>query len=45
MEANVLVALEDVSRQVKEAGKDGTVAAEALQKRGARSRAWKRNAS
>ncbi|MCX6626603.1 MAG: S46 family peptidase [Candidatus Solibacter sp.] len=33
MEANVLVALEDVTKQVKEAAKDETVPAEALQKR------------
>jgi hypothetical protein len=33
MEANVLVALDDVTQQVKEAAKDETVPAEALQKR------------
>ena len=35
LEANVLLSLEDVTRQVKDAAKDGTKAAEALQKRNA----------
>ena len=39
MEANVLMALENVTAQVKDAAKDETVPAEALQKRGAAKRA------